>query len=59
MKTIRNNRIKYLLAMIVLIFFAELLLKFDNMIIQCFGICVLPVIAVDGVLLFKNEQKQI
>ena len=59
MNTIKNKRIKYLLSLLILIFICEIMLQIDNKIVQCFGICILPIIVTYGILLFKNEQSQI
>lgn len=59
MKTAETKRSKYLIALSILIFVCEILLKFNNKIMQCFGICTLPIIVVYGVLLFKNEKSKI
>ena len=58
MKT-KNRRTKYLISILVSIFMAEFLLQFDNKIIQCLGICVLPIIVIYSVLLIRNEQQKI
>ena len=55
----KTQRTKYLIAILISIFMAEFLLQFDNKIIQCLGICVLPIIVIYSVLLIRNEQQKI
>jgi len=57
METITSNRAKYITAILSLIFICEIMFHINNKIIQIFGICILPMIFVYGILLFKNEEK--
>lgn len=59
MKTIINNQKKYLIAIISLIFICEIMLGTNNEIVQVLGICIIPIICIYGILLIKNECKNI
>ena len=56
MKTVINDRTKYVTAILLLIFICEIMFQINNKIIQIMGICILPIIIVYGILLFKNEN---
>lgn len=57
MKTVINDRARYITAILSLIFICEVMFQINNKIIQSLAICILPMIVVYGVLLFKNENK--
>jgi hypothetical protein len=57
METITSDRAKYITAILSLTFICEIMFHINNKIIQSIGICILPMIFVYGVLLFKNEKK--
>ena len=57
MKTIISKQKKYLVAILLLIFICEIMLGSNNTIIQGLGICVMPMIVVYGILLYKNEKE--
>ena len=59
MKTVINDRTKYVTAILSLIFICEIMFHTNNRIIQTFGMCILPIIIVYGILLFKNEKNKI
>ena len=59
MKTVINDREKYITAILLLIFICEVMFHSANKIIQLFGICILPIIIVYTILLFKNEKNRI
>jgi len=62
MKTKNNKetkRIEYIIALVILIFTCELMFQFNNMLIKFLGICILPIIITYGILLIRNEQKEI
>ena len=59
MKTVKNKRFKYLTAIVILIFMFELMLQFDNRIVQGLGIGIIPIIVIYGILFIRNEQRQI
>ncbi len=57
MKKIIEDPKKCLTATISLILMSEILLKSENMVIQFFGICLLPFIIGFGLLLMMNDKK--
>lgn len=59
MKTIISKQKKYFIAILSLIFICEIMLGSNNKIIQSLGICIIPIIFVYGVLLYKNEKESI
>jgi len=59
MKKFISKQRNCLITMLVLIAACELLLKMDNIIFQSFGICLAPFILCFGLLLFRNDKKDI
>ena len=57
MKTVINDRARYITAILSLIFICEIMFHINNKIIQSFGIIILPIIFIYGILLFKGENK--
>jgi len=43
----------------ILILICELMLNAQNKIIQTLGICIVPIIVLNSVILLKNDQKRI
>jgi len=56
MKTIINDRAKYITAILSLTFICEIMFHTNNKIIQILGMCILPAIIIYGILLFKSEN---
>lgn len=59
MKSFVNKQRNCLIAMLSLIAICELLLKIDNKIIQTLGIGLTPFIMYFGILLLRNDKKNI
>ena len=59
MKTAINDRTKYITAILLLVFICEIMFNSNIKIIQMMGICILPIIIIYGILLFKNEKNKI
>ena len=59
MKTVINDRAKYITAILLLMFICEIMFHANNKIIQGLGIGILPIIFVYAFLLFKNEKNKI
>ena len=57
METITSDKVKYITAILSLTFICEIMFHINNRIIQTFGMCILPMIFVYGILLFKDEKK--
>jgi len=58
MKKFVENPKSCLITMILLIVICEFLLKASSMVIQFFGICLLPFIILLGLLLMTNDKKK-
>jgi len=58
MKTVINERTKYIINILVLVLVCETMLQINNKLIQFLGICILPIILIYGVLLFKHEKNK-
>ena len=58
MKSFVRNPKKCLIAMILLIVVCEISLRVDNMVVQSFGICLVPFIILFGLLLMMNDKKK-
>lgn len=58
MKRFVENPKSCLITMISLIVICEFLLKASSMVIQFFGICLLPFIILLGLLLMTNDKKK-
>ena len=56
MKTIINDKAKYITAILLLTFICEIMFHINNKIIQMLGMCIIPIIAIYGFLLFKSEN---
>ena len=57
MDTIINNKTKNLLAIFILVFICEILLHFNNIIMQGLGICIFPIIFIYVILFYKSINK--
>jgi len=58
MKRFVENPRSCLMTMILLIIVCEILLKASSVVIQFFGICLLPFIVLLGLLLMTNDKKK-
>ena len=58
MKSFVRNPKKCLISMILLIVICEISLRVDNMVVQSFGICLVPFIILFGLLLMMNDKKK-
>ena len=56
MKTIINDRAKYIIAILSLTFVCEIMFHINNKLIQMLGMCIIPIIIIYGFLLFKSEN---
>lgn len=59
MKTVINDRTKYITAILLLMFICEVMFHTNNKIIQILGIGILPIIFIYAFLLFKYEKNKI
>lgn len=59
MKKFVSKQKNCFLSLLILILICELLLKIDNKIIQSIGIVLTPFIVIFGVLLIRNDQKEL
>jgi len=59
MKTEQDKQVKNILSILVSILICEVMLNLNNIFFQLIGVCILPIIIVYGVFLFKNEMGNI
>ena len=58
MKTLQKQQ-KHIITMLLLIFICEIMLNINNKIIQMMGICIVPIIIIQVILIIKSDKERV
>ena len=58
METLQKKQ-KHIITMLLLIFICEIMLNINNKIIQMIGICIVPIIIIQVILIIKSDKERV
>ena len=58
METLQKKQ-KHIITMLLLIFICEIMLNINNKIIQMMGICIVPIIIIQVILIIKSDKERV
>ena len=58
MKTLQKQQ-KHIITMLLLIFICEIMLNINNKIIQMMGVCIVPIIIIQVILIIKSDKERV